>query len=222
MQNLTLIQTIAVWIVPILLAITLHEAAHALVANWCGDNTAKKLRRLSMNPLRHIDLVGTVLVPIVVALISQFQFVFGWAKPVPINWYQLRNPRRDMALVAAAGPVSNIIMALIWASCMKAGLLLNPGTSLFAMYMVLTGQAGIFINLVFALLNLIPVPPLDGSRVLASIFPPKMASYYMMLESFGFLIVFLLLFTGVLGWMLDGPLSWSVNFIYSLFNIRYG
>jgi len=131
MQHLTLVQTIAVWIVPILLAITLHEAAHAWMAQRCGDNTAKKLGRLSMNPFRHVDLVGTILVPIAVAVLSQFQFVFGWAKPVPINWYQLRNPRRDMALVAAAGPVSNIVMALIWASCMKAGLLLNPGNSLF-------------------------------------------------------------------------------------------
>ena len=169
MPTLSLIQTMAVWIIPVLLAITLHEAAHAWVANRCGDSTAKMLGRLSINPLRHVDPVGTVLVPIFVAVLSQFQFVFGWAKPVPINWHQLRKPRRDMALVAAAGPVSNIIMALIWASCMKPGLLLNPTSYQIPLFMVLTGQAGVMINLVFAILNLLPVPPLDGSRVFASI-----------------------------------------------------
>ena len=219
MPTLSLIQTMAVWIIPVLLAITLHEAAHAWVANRCGDSTAKMLGRLSINPLRHVDPVGTVLVPIFVAVLSQFQFVFGWAKPVPINWHQLRKPRRDMALVAAAGPVSNIIMALIWASCMKPGLLLNPTSYQIPLFMVLTGQAGVMINLVFAILNLLPVPPLDGSRVFASILPPKLARYYMMPEPFGFLIVFMLLFSGVLSWMLRGPLSWFVSLIYSLFNI---
>ena len=219
MPTLSLIQTMAVWIIPVLLAITLHEAAHAWVANRCGDSTAKMLGRLSINPLRHVDPVGTVLVPIFVAVLSQFQFVFGWAKPVPINWHQLRKPRRDMALVAAAGPVSNIIMALIWASCMKPGLLLNPTSYQIPLFMVLTGQAGVMINLVFAILNLLPVPPLDGSRVFASILPPKLARYYMMPEPFGFLIVFMLLFSGVLSWMLSGPLSWFVSLIYSLFNI---
>ena len=219
MLNLTLIQTIAVWIVPVLLAITLHEAAHAFIANRCGDSTAKLLGRLSMNPLRHVDLIGTLLVPIVVAVLSQFQFVFGWARPVPINWQHLRNPRRDMALVAAAGPIANFIMALIWASCMKGGLLLNPNSSHLAEFMVLTGRAGIFINLILAFLNLIPVPPLDGSRVLASLLPPKPAGYFMMLEPFGFFIVLALLFSGVLGWLLYMPMNWAVDMIYSLFKI---
>lgn len=219
MLNLSLVQTIAVWILPVLLAITLHEAAHAWAANRCGDSTAKMLGRLSANPLRHIDPIGTILVPIVIAVLSQFQFVFGWAKPVPINWYQLRKPRRDMALVASAGPVSNFVMALIWASCMKAGLLLNPSSSFIAEFMFLTGRAGVFINLVLGLLNLIPIPPLDGSRILASILPPKQARYYMMLEPFGFFILAALLFTGVLGWLLGPILSWSVGIIYALFNI---
>ena len=219
MLNVSLIQTIAVWILPVLLAITLHEAAHAWIANRCGDSTAKMLGRLSANPLRHIDPVGTILVPIVIAVLSQFHFVFGWAKPVPINWNQLRKPRRDMALVAAAGPISNFVMALIWASCMKAGLLLHSNGSLLSEFMFLTGRAGVFINLVLGFLNLIPVPPLDGSRIFASILPPKLSRYYMMLEPFGFFIVAALLFTGVLSGLLTPVLSWSVGLIYIVFNI---
>lgn len=218
-MQLSLAQTIAVWILPVLLAITLHEAAHAWVANLCGDSTANMMGRLSANPLRHVDPVGTILVPIVVAVLSQFQFVFGWAKPVPINWYQLRNPRRDMALVAAAGPVSNFMMTFFWASCMKAGLMLSPNSSIIAEYLFLTGRAGVLINLILGLLNLIPIPPLDGSRILASMLPPTQAKYYMMLEPFGFFILAALLFTGALGWLLGPALTLAVKIIYALFNI---
>lgn len=219
MQTLSLVQTVAVWIIPVLLSITLHEAAHAWVANLCGDTTAKMLGRLSINPFRHVDPIGTVLVPITVAVLSGFHFVFGWAKPVPINWYQLRKPRRDMALVALAGPFANIIMALIWAACIKTGEIWGPNTSTFAMFMVLTGQAGILINLVLAILNLIPIPPLDGSRVVTSMLPPKLAISYSKIEPYGFVIVFALLFTGVLGWFIGGPLFWSVQAIYALFHL---
>ncbi len=219
MPTLSLVQTIAVWIVPVLLAITLHEAAHAWVAYRCGDTTAKMLGRLSMNPFRHVDPVGTVLVPILVAVLSGFHFVFGWAKPVPINWFQLRSPRRDMALVAVAGPMANLIMALIWAACIKTGELLGPNTSMIALYMVLTGQAGILINLVLAYLNLIPIPPLDGSRVIASMLPPKWAISYSRIEPYGIFIVFALLLTGAIGWLIGGPIFWSVHGIYALFNM---
>lgn len=221
MLPLTIIQKIAVWIIPVLLSITLHEAAHAWVANRCGDSTAKMLGRLSINPFRHVDLVGTLIVPIVVAVLSHFQFIFGWAKPVPINWHQLRNPRRDMALVAAAGPLANLVMALMWGSCLKIGSLLHPETSIVATYMMLTGQAGIVINLVLAILNLIPIPPLDGSRIVASLLPPKHVSYYLALERFGFLILILLLFTGVLGKLIGAPLYWAFDLITTLFNVRY-
>ena len=214
MQTLTTIQTIAVWIIPVLLAITLHEAAHAWIASRCGDTTARSLGRLSINPLKHVDPVGTVLVPIAVALLSGFQFVFGWAKPVPINWTQLRKPRRDMALVAAAGPMANLLMAFIWGVCVKVGLMLGPNTSSVALFLTLTGEAGIVINLVLAFLNLIPVPPLDGGRILVSMLPQKAAYYFSQLERFGFLILLIFLFTGMLGWFISFPVSWSIQFIH--------
>lgn len=213
-MQLTIIQTIAVWIIPVLLAITLHEAAHAWVASRCGDTTAKALGRLSMNPLKHIDLVGTVLVPIVVAALSSFQFVFGWAKPVPISWNRLRKPRRDMMLVGAAGPMANFLMALLWGGCIKIGLLLGPNTSSIALFLVLTGEAGVLINLVLAFLNLIPIPPLDGSRIVAGLLSPQYAFYYSTLERFGFFIVLLLLLTGVLGRIIGPPIFWSMQLIY--------
>ncbi len=219
MLTLTIIQTVSIWIVPVLLAITLHEAAHAWIASRCGDTTAKMLGRLSMNPLRHVDPVGTVLVPILIAVLSQFHFVFGWAKPVPINWYQLRSPKRDMALVALAGPFANIIMALMWGACIKIGYLIGPNTSTTALFMVLTGQAGVLINLVLAFLNLIPIPPLDGSRVVTSMLPPNAAAAYSRLESFGFFIILALLLTGIIGWLISTPILWTMSFIYSLFGL---
>ena len=219
MPTLTLIQNIAVWAIPVLLAITLHEAAHAWMANRCGDPTAKRLGRLSINPLRHIDPIGTVLVPILIGVLTHFQFVFGWAKPVPINWMLLRKPRRDTAFVAAAGPLSNLIMTILWATCFKIATMLHPESSHVALFMLLTAQAGIVINLVLASLNLIPVPPLDGSRIIASLLSPKQAAQYLKLEPFGFFILIALLFTGVLSWILDPLLSWSLHLLSVLFNL---
>lgn len=220
MPTLNFIQTLAVWIVPVLLAITLHEASHAYVAHRCGDSTAKMLGRLSVNPFRHVDLIGTLLVPLAVAVMSHFQFVFGWAKPVPISWNNLNKPRRDMALVAAAGPTSNFVMALLWAVLLKIGLSLNPATSVLALYLALTGQAGVLINLVLAFLNLLPIPPLDGSRVLTSFLSPKHAFQYNKLEPYGFFILLALLLTHVLSWILGPLIFGTMNIIATLFNLR--
>ena len=214
MLTLTLIQKIAVWSIPVLLAITLHEAAHAYVASRCGDTTAKML-----GPFRHIELIGTILVPIIVAVLSQFQFIFGWAKPVPINWARLRKPRRDMGLVAAAGPLANFIMALLWAICLKIASMLHPELSKPVLFMLLTAQAGLLINLILAFLNLIPIPPLDGSKIVASLLPPRKAVQYLKIERFGFLILIFLLFTGALNWLLSPLLSGSLGLIYTVFNL---
>jgi len=219
MLELSTVQRIVIWILPVLFAITIHEAAHAWVASRFGDTTAKMLGRLSFNPLKHIDLIGTILVPIIVLLLSQFSFVFGWAKPVPINASLLRNPRRDLALATAAGPLSNLIMALLWAICLKLGIVLNPLTSSAALFMVLTGQAGVIINFVLAYLNLVPIPPLDGSRIVASLLPLKQAIQYQKIEPYGFFILLALIFTGALGWFILPLLRWSMAGIYALFGI---
>lgn len=219
MLTLTLIQKIVVWAIPVLLAITLHEAAHAWVASRCGDTTAKMLGRLSINPLRHVDLIGTIFVPLFVAALSQFHFIFGWAKPVPIDWSRLRKPRRDMLLVAAAGPLSNIIMALLWAMLFKIAALFHPETSRAILFLLLTAQAGILINLVLAFLNLIPIPPLDGSRIIAGLLPPRQAALYLKIEPFGLLILIALLLTGVLSSVLSPLLSWALEIFNALLKL---
>lgn len=216
MPELTTIQEIAIWIIPVLLAITIHEAAHAYAANYFGDNTARMQGRLSLNPLRHIDLIGTIIVPLVILIGSHFNFVFGWAKPVSINYSQLRNPRRDMMLSTAAGPLSNFIMAIIWACLLKVAALLNPNTSTAAMFLLLTARAGILINLLLAWLNLIPIPPLDGSKIVAGLLPPRRAYYYQKIEPYGFFIVLGLLLTGLLSAILNPLLSGSMRVLLAL------
>lgn len=219
MLTLTMTQKIAVWAIPVLLAITLHEAAHAWVAHRCGDSTAKMLGRLSINPLRHIDLLGTILVPLLIGVLTRFNFVFGWAKPVPINWNQLNYPRRDMMLVAGAGPFANVAMAILWALCFKVAWMMDPKTSMVALFLLLTAQAGILINLILAFINLLPVPPLDGSRIVAGLLKPKQAQRYQQLERYGFLILILLLISGMLGWLLNPMLLGALQFIQYIFNL---
>jgi Zn-dependent protease len=160
------------------------------------------LGRLSLNPLRHIDPIGTVILPIVAGILTNFNFVLGYAKPVPITWNQLRNPKRDMILVALAGPFSNFIMAFLWAGLFKIAILLHPEASAPVLFLLMTSRAGMLINLVLAFLNLIPLPPLDGSRVITSLLPPDKAMVYAKIEPYGFIILVILIFTGALGYIL--------------------
>ena len=193
MLELSLVQKIASWIPPVLLGITVHEVAHGWVASKFGDQTARMLGRLTLNPLKHVDPVGTILIPGLL-LMLQAGFIFGYAKPVPIAWKNLRNPKRDMAIVAAAGPVANLLMAIIWALLVHAGLLLGE-TGIALVYM---GVAGIFINTILMVLNLLPLPPLDGGRVVTSLLPGPLAYRFSLIEPYGFIILLVLLMTGVL------------------------
>ena len=213
MNELTTIQTIAVWALPVLFAITVHEVAHGWVARQLGDPTAMMLGRLTLNPIKHIDPVGTVAVPLVLVILGGF--VFGWAKPVPVTWENLRHPKRDMALVAIAGPMSNLIMAFLWAFVMKLGLILGAQQGV-GMGLLLMGAAGIKINLILMLLNLLPIPPLDGGRVLGGLLPGPWSWRLSRIEPYGIFIVLALLFTGVLGWLLVRPWAALEQFLYNL------
>lgn len=202
----SLIQTIAVYALPVLFGITLHEAAHGYVARMFGDPTAYEAGRISLNPIRHIDPVGTIAVPLFLLLSSKLMggagLLFGWAKPVPVDWGRLRQPKRDMLWVALAGPASNLVMAVIWAVSLR--LLIANGTGP-ENFWVLMAFAGIQINLVLMALNLFPIPPLDGGRIVFSLLPSRLAWKYAKLEPYGLLILIVLMLTGVL-WMLLRPL----------------
>ena len=213
-MELSVIQKIAVFTLPVLFAITLHEAAHGYVARHFGDMTAYAAGRISLNPLRHIDLVGTIIVPLVSLLLADI--LFGWAKPVPVNFANLRRPKQDMLWVAAAGPFSNLLMALGWAVVLKLGAGLAPGIS-GAAWLVLSGACGIFVNVIFMVLNLLPLPPLDGGRIAVSLLPHRLAWKFAQVERYGFIILMVLLFTGVLGTILWPLISLSISGIGALF-----
>ena len=192
-----LVQTLTVWALPVLFAITLHEVAHGWAARALGDSTAAMMGRLSLNPLKHIDPVGTIVVPLVFLLLPG-DFLFGWAKPVPVSMRNLRNPRRDMALVAAAGPLSNLAMAFGWGVLLKLAGAQGADEGLWLGVAMMAG-AGIFMNLLLMALNLLPIPPLDGGRVMSAILPPAVGARYDRIEPYGFLIVITLMVLQLLG-----------------------
>ncbi|MCU7917116.1 MAG: site-2 protease family protein [Candidatus Thiodiazotropha sp. (ex Dulcina madagascariensis)] len=197
MHGLSLIQKLAIFVIPMIFAITVHEAAHGWMAKRLGDKTAEMLGRVTLNPIKHIDPIGTILVPLGVYLMTGF--MFGWAKPVPVNWNNLRHPKRDMGLVALAGPGANLMMALIWAILVYVGAMSLEHFDWFGLPLLLMGVAGVLINAVLMALNLMPIPPLDGGRVVYSLLPPKQAQAYSRLEAYGLFIVVILLATGLLG-----------------------
>ncbi len=202
MLDFSLPQKIAIWALPVLFAITVHEVAHGYVARRLGDRTAQMLGRLTLNPLKHIDPVGTVLVPLIMLLLPG-GFLFGWAKPVPVDYRNLGNPKRDMAIVAAAGPLSNLVMAIGWVLLLRLSVAFLNTLPWAAQPLFFMAQAGVAINLILMVLNLVPVPPLDGGRVLTGMLPNRQAARFAALEPYGLMIVLALLMTGVLGRLLQ-------------------
>jgi Zn-dependent protease len=216
-MDLSLPQLIAVYALPLILGITLHEAAHAWVASMLGDQTARMLGRVTMNPLKHIDPMGTLIVPGLMLLAAKMAGsaggFFGWAKPVPVVWANLRSPRRDMGLVAAAGPMANILMALGWAILLKMALLFDVQEE-FLRRMFL---AGISVNLVLAALNLLPILPLDGGRILVSLLPRNAANALSLLEPYGMFILLGLVATGFLSTLIGPFVGFGVDLLSRLF-----
>jgi Zn-dependent protease len=210
------IQLLAAWAIPILFAITLHEVAHGWVARYFGDDTAARLGRLSLNPIKHVDPVGTVLVPTLMWLFSGF--LFGWAKPVPVIASNLRHPRQHMAIVAVAGPLVNLVMALIWAAVFKLALIVG-GQGVVVQFVSLMAVGGIAINLILMVLNLLPIPPLDGSRVLNGFLPERYARQVDRLEQYGLIIVIALLVTGTLGRIMGPLLGSAKSLLLGLFGL---
>ncbi|QSA98359.1 site-2 protease family protein [Methylococcus sp. EFPC2] len=211
MEKLTLVQGFTVMILPVLFAITLHEVAHGWVAKMLGDRTAEKMGRLSLNPLHHIDPIGTLLVPGVLYAVGGI--IFGWAKPVPVDFGRLRKPRRDMVLVAVAGPAANLLMALAWALIVRLAHVI--GIEFFE----LMGSGGISINLLLMLLNLLPIPPLDGGRIALGLLPPRLGYKFGKLEPYGFFILLVLIATGLLSNILGLPLMLMQKILYGIAGI---
>lgn len=211
MEELNLIQKISVYALPVLFAITLHEAAHAYVAKYWGDNTAYNLGRVSLNPLRHIDPVGTILLPLLCVAVGGF--LFGWAKPVPVRFGNLRNVRAGMRWVAAAGPLANFAMAVMWVLLFKLAVVMDNG---YSEPLALMSQAGIGINVVLMVLNLMPLLPLDGGRILESLLPPGLAYRFSRIEPYGMWILLALVVTGLLSPILRPFIDLVYNLLYLL------
>jgi Zn-dependent protease len=213
----SLVQVIAVAALPVIFAITLHEAAHGYAARYFGDPTAWQAGRISLNPLRHIDPVGTVLIPAAILLFSGGTFLFGYAKPVPVDFSRLRNPKQDMFWVAAAGPGANLFMALGWAFLLKLAWLLPANQ--FTLPFTEMSKIGITVNCVLMVLNLLPLPPLDGGRIAVSLLPQRLAWRFAQLERWGFPILLVLLFTGILGAVMTPLVEISARAIESIFGL---
>jgi Zn-dependent protease len=210
MMELNFIQKLSIYALPVIFAITVHEAAHGYVARFFGDMTANNAGRISLNPIRHIDPFGTILLPMLTLFLGGI--MFGWAKPVPVNFARLNNPKKDMLWVALAGPMANFIMALFWAAMIKLSALVPPN---FAEPMSLMGEAGVMINVILMVLNLFPLPPLDGGRIMVSLLPDHLAYKFAAIERYGFLILLLLVVTNVLSWIL-GPFVAAVIHLIDL------
>jgi len=218
------IRQIAIWAIPVLVAVVFHEVAHGWVANLLGDPTAARLGRLTLNPIAHIDLFGTVLLPLML-IVSNSPFVFGYAKPVPVNFHNLRNPKRDMVWVALAGPVMNLLLALgfviAWKSLMPLASapqgVARTGVASVLAPMVLMAQSGILINIALAVFNLFPLPPLDGGRVAVGLLPEPLSSKLAGIERFGMLILIVLLYTRILDRVIDVPTEFLLKLYLGLF-----
>lgn len=207
MDLTNLIQTVLIYALPVLFAITVHEAAHGYTARHFGDNTATMMGRVTLNPIKHIDPVGTVLMPLVLYFATSGAFLFGYAKPVPVNFHHLRNPKRDMVWVALAGPGSNLAQAILWG----AALYLCAGLGLHEPFVLQMCKGGILVNVVMFVFNLFPMPPLDGGRIVVGLLPPRLAWQYSKIEPYGFFIVMALVVTGIA----------SRLWMYPLMNLTY-
>ena len=221
-MELNVIQVIAIYAIPVIFAITLHEAAHAYAAKYFGDLTAYSQGRVSLNPIRHIDPIGTVALPLVMLAVSKLfggGFIFGWAKPVPVNFGNLRHPKRDMLWVAAAGPGANLAMAIFWVLMVKLSFSDAAGSLSFALPLALMGAAGVMVNVIFMVLNLLPIPPLDGGRIMVSLLPHRQAYQFSRIEPYGFIIILALLFTHVLDYVMWPLVTISIQGVAALADI---
>lgn len=213
-EALSPLQRFSIWIIPVVFAITVHEVAHGWVAKRLGDPTAERLGRLTLNPIKHIDPIGTLLVPGVLMIVGGF--IFGWAKPVPVTYENLRRPKRDMALVAIAGPGVNFIMAILWALAAKLALSLPETAAWVKTPLMFMGVAGVSINIVLMVLNLLPLPPLDGGRVAVGLLPGPLGYRLSLLEPYGFFILLALLVSQVLGLILGPPVELMQRVVFFL------